>query len=69
VLTCGGLAVMAKFGIVDDDGVNWVWPLLPIAAQVLLRTVPRRRGTVAPSRDRNSPQNPAPRLAEQRATD
>jgi peptidoglycan/LPS O-acetylase OafA/YrhL len=43
LLTCGGLAVMAKFGIVDEDGVNWVWPLLPIAAQVLLRTVPSRR--------------------------
>ena len=41
VLTCGGLAVMAKFGIVDDGGVVWVWPLLPIVAQVLLRAVPR----------------------------
>jgi fucose 4-O-acetylase-like acetyltransferase len=37
VLTCGGLAVMATFGIVDGDGVNWVWPLLPIAGQLLLR--------------------------------
>ena len=53
LLTCGGLAVMAKFGIVDDDGVNWVWPLLPIAAQLLLRAVPRRPATVVPSRDRN----------------
>jgi fucose 4-O-acetylase-like acetyltransferase len=44
VLTCGGLAVMAKFGIIDDGGVNWVWPLLPIAAQVLLRVVPRASG-------------------------
>lgn len=37
ILICGGLAVMAKFGIIDDDGVNWIWPLLPIAGQVLLR--------------------------------
>lgn len=36
VLTCGGLAVMARFGIVDADGVNWVWPLLPILGQGLL---------------------------------
>ena len=43
VLTCGGLAVMAKFGIVDAGGVNWIWPLLPIAAQVLLWLVPRGR--------------------------
>jgi hypothetical protein len=48
VLTCGGLAVMAKFGIVDDGGVNWVWPLLPIAAQVLLRVVPRSKATFGP---------------------
>ena len=47
-LTCGGLGVMAKFGIVDDAGVNWVWPLLPIAAQVLLRVVPRAKATSAP---------------------
>ncbi|MDO5502233.1 MAG: acyltransferase [Actinomycetia bacterium] len=37
VLTCGGLAVMAKFGIVSERGVNWIWPLLPLAAQALLR--------------------------------
>ena len=42
-------AVMAKFGIVDDDGVVWVWPLLPIAAQVLLRVVPRSRSATSPS--------------------
>jgi fucose 4-O-acetylase-like acetyltransferase len=48
VLTCGGLGVMAKFGIVDDAGVNWVWPLLPIAAQVLLRVVPRVNATGPP---------------------
>ena len=39
---------MAKFGIVDDAGVNWVWPLLPIAAQVLLRVVPPAKATSAP---------------------
>ncbi|MFN2318535.1 MAG: hypothetical protein ABR500_02485, partial [Dermatophilaceae bacterium] len=55
VLTCGGLAVMAKFGIVDADGGNWVWPLLPIAAQLLLRTRPRRLAPVAPSQDSNFP--------------
>lgn len=48
VLTCGGLGVMAKFGIVDEAGVNWVWPLLPIAAQVLLRVVPRAKATLTP---------------------
>ncbi|KAB7745166.1 acyltransferase family protein [Nostocoides sp. F2B08] len=49
VLTCGGLAVMAKFGIVDNGGVTWVWPLLPIAAQVLLRVVPRHAATLTHS--------------------
>lgn len=43
VLTCGGLAVMAQFGVVDADGVNWIWPLLPIAGQVLLRFGPPAR--------------------------
>ena len=41
VLTCGGLAVMAKFGIVSEAGVQWWWPLLPIAGQALLRLSPR----------------------------
>lgn len=40
VLTCGGLAVMAKFGMVDESGVQWWWPALPVAAQVLLRCWP-----------------------------
>ena len=43
VLTCGGLAVMARFGIVDAHGVNWIWPLLPILGQGLLRFAPGRR--------------------------
>lgn len=37
VLMCGGLGVMARYGIVDADGVNWVWPLLPIVGHALLR--------------------------------
>ena len=41
VLTCGGLAVMAKFGIVAEAGVRWWWPLLPLAGQALLRIQPR----------------------------
>ena len=40
VLTCGGLAVMAKFGIVGESGVQWLWPLLPLAGQALLRWWP-----------------------------
>lgn len=42
VLVCGGLAVMAKFGVVSDDGVQWIWPVLPVAAMLLLRVVPLR---------------------------
>ncbi len=40
VLVCGGLAVMAKFGVVSDAGVQWVWPVLPVAAILLLGVVP-----------------------------
>jgi hypothetical protein len=32
---CAGLGVMAMFGIVDGGGVNWWWPLVPIAGLVL----------------------------------
>ena len=39
VAVCGGLAVMAKAGIVTDDGVAWVWPLLPVVALFALRIV------------------------------
>lgn len=42
VLVCGGLAVMAKFGVVSDSGVQWIWPVLPVAAMLLLRVVPLR---------------------------
>lgn len=42
VAVCGGLAVMAKSGIVSADGVHWVWPVLPVAALLLLRMVPLR---------------------------
>ena len=42
VAVCGGLAVMAKSGIVSDAGVHWVWPVLPVAALLLLRMIPLR---------------------------
>lgn len=42
VLVCGGLAVMAKFGVVSDAGVQWIWPALPVAAMLLLKMVPLR---------------------------
>ena len=42
VAVCGGLAVMAKSGIVSADGVHWVWPVLPVVALLLLRMVPLR---------------------------
>jgi Acyltransferase family len=37
VLACGGLGFMAATGIVDDTGVHWWWPLLPVCAVALLR--------------------------------
>jgi hypothetical protein len=33
---------MAKSGIVSADGVHWIWPVLPVAAMLLLRVVPVR---------------------------
>ena len=42
VIVCGGLAVMADSGIVSDTGVHWVWPIVPVAAMLLLRVVPLR---------------------------
>ena len=42
VLTCGGLAVMAKFGIVSDAGVQWWWPALPLVGQAMFRLPTRR---------------------------
>lgn len=42
VAVCGGLAVMAKSGIVSADGVHWLWPVLPVAAVLLLGVVPLR---------------------------
>ena len=38
VLGCGGLGFMAAQGIVGPDGVNWWWPLLPVAGVALLST-------------------------------
>ncbi len=37
---CGGLGVMAMFGIVDRGGVNWWWPLVPIAGLTLTAMIP-----------------------------
>lgn len=37
---CAGLGVMAMFGIVDAGGVNWWWPLLPVAGLTLTGMVP-----------------------------
>ncbi len=42
IAVCGGLAVMAKSGLVSADGVAWVWPLVPVAALLGLRVVPLR---------------------------
>ncbi|WP_293699085.1 acyltransferase [uncultured Agrococcus sp.] len=45
VFVVAGLAVMANFGIVDADGFNWIWPLLPIVGLLLFGVVtpPNRR--------------------------
>lgn len=42
IAVCGGLAVMAKSGIVSEDGVHWIWPVLPVATLLLLKMVPLR---------------------------
>lgn len=42
VAMCAGLGVMAMFGIVDAGGVNWWWPLVPVAGLVLTGMVPVR---------------------------
>ncbi len=42
IAVCGGLAVMAKSGIVSGDGVHWIWPVLPVVALLALRVVPLR---------------------------
>lgn len=31
VCVCVGLGVLAKFGIVDEGGLTWLWPSLPVA--------------------------------------
>jgi fucose 4-O-acetylase-like acetyltransferase len=45
VAICTGLAIMADTGMVDEHGVTWVWPLLPIAGMFAFGIVrfPRRR--------------------------
>lgn len=51
VCVCAGLAVMAKFGVVDDQGLTWIWPLLPVVGLLAFGVVrpPRalRRPAVA----------------------
>jgi fucose 4-O-acetylase-like acetyltransferase len=49
VAMCGGLGVMAKFGIVSRESLNWWWPLVPVLGLVLTGTVPRRGGRRASS--------------------
>lgn len=49
VATCAGLGVMAMFGIVDRDGVNWWWPLVPIAGLTLTGMIPLGRGRTGSS--------------------
>ena len=44
VAMCGGLGVMAMYGIVNARGVTWWWPLVPIAGLVLTGMVPLRWG-------------------------
>lgn len=49
VAMCAGLGVMAMFGIVDRDGVNWWWPLVPIAGLTLTGMIPLGRGRTGSS--------------------
>lgn len=44
ICVCAGLGVMAKFGVVNDDGLTWVWPMLPVAG-LLVFGVMRRPGS------------------------
>ncbi len=39
VCLCAGLAVMASVGIVNANGVTWVWPLLPVLGMVAFGVV------------------------------
>jgi hypothetical protein len=49
VAMCGGLGVMAKFGIVSRGSLNWWWPLVPVLGLVLTGTVPAPGGRRASS--------------------
>lgn len=42
---CAGLAIMADTGMVDGNGVTWIWPLLPLIGMVAFGVVrlPGRR--------------------------
>ena len=40
VTMCAGLGAMALNGIVDEGGVHWWWPLVPVAGLLLTGTVP-----------------------------
>ncbi|MDN5725479.1 MAG: acyltransferase family protein [Propionibacteriales bacterium] len=47
VCVCAGLAVMAKSGMVGPNGINWIWPLLPVAGLLLFGVVRLRRPETA----------------------
>ncbi|MCT2295738.1 acyltransferase [Brachybacterium muris] len=65
VMVCAGLAVMATSGMVGSNGINWVWPLLPVAGLLGFGVVrmpigPRSPG-IASSDDRSSGGDPEDR--------
>ncbi|WP_166969454.1 acyltransferase family protein [Brevibacterium atlanticum] len=45
VAICAGLAIMADTGMVNEDGVTWIWPLLPLVGMLAFGVVrlPGRR--------------------------
>ena len=49
VAMCGGLGVMAKFGLVSRGGLSWWWPLVPVLGLLLTEVVPWRRTAREPA--------------------
>ncbi|MDF1489613.1 acyltransferase family protein [Tessaracoccus caeni] len=47
VLVCAGLAVMADAGMVGPNGVNWIWPALPLIGVFAFGVVSLRRNRLA----------------------
>lgn len=41
---CAGLAIMADAGMVNENGVAWIWPLLPLVGMVIFGVVRLPRG-------------------------